>query len=131
MSDIGGRRPVGRLEIRKGFTFEAAHYFEHVPKGHWNRQIHGHSFRAEVTLSGTPAPDSGWIVDLQALAASLEAIRGVLDHRLLNEIEDLPSPSLENLAIWIARRLEPDYPGLHAVTVSRPSCSESATFYLE
>ncbi len=121
----------GRLEVQKAFTFEAAHYFEHVPAGHVNNRLHGHSFHAEVTVAGTPDPESGWVVDLQALAQSLEAVRAALDHRLLNDIEDLKTPSLENLAMWIARRLGPSYPGLRSVKVSRPSCGECATYFLE
>ncbi len=120
--------PRGRLEICKAFTFEAAHYFNHQPAGHPNNRIHGHSFRVDVVVSGTPDAQSGWIVDLSALAEDLAAIRSALDHRLLNEVEGLDIPSLENIARYIAGRLQSRYPSLDCVTVSRPSCFESATF---
>ncbi len=119
----------GRLEIRKRFSFEAAHYFGHLPPDHPNGRIHGHSFQAEITLSGEPDPHSGWITNFVALEHHLAALRDSLDHRTLNDIEGLEIPSLEHIAMWIAARLAPDYPALSAVTVSRPSCGESATYF--
>ena len=41
---------TNRFEITKQFTFEAAHYFPNMPKGHVYRKIHGHSFIVEVTF---------------------------------------------------------------------------------
>ncbi|MGF1455471.1 MAG: 6-pyruvoyl tetrahydropterin synthase family protein [Alphaproteobacteria bacterium] len=127
-NDIQGR---GSLEVCKAFTFEAAHYFNHRPDGHPNARIHGHSFRVEVVVEGQPDPRSGWIVDLGALAGDLDRLRDTLDHRLLNEIEGLETPALESLAMWIAGRLLDNYPRLRSVTVSRPTCFESATFRLD
>ncbi len=126
-NDIQGR---GSLEVCKAFTFEAAHFFSHKPEGHPNGRMHGHSFRVEVVVAGTPDPSSGWIVDLGTLTDDLETLRGELDHRLLNEIESLESPALESLAMWIAGRLLDRYPHLRSVTVARPTCFESATFRL-
>ena len=40
------------FEITKQFTFEAAHFFPNMPKGHIYRKIHGHSFVVEVTFYG-------------------------------------------------------------------------------
>lgn len=118
----------GRIEIRKQFTFDAAHYFEHMPESHGYGRVHGHSFLAEVTLSGVPDEASGWVADFGAVETALLALREELDHRLLNEVPGLEKPSLENMAMWIAKRLAPGFPNLTAVTVSRPSCGESARF---
>ncbi|MFP4002719.1 MAG: 6-carboxytetrahydropterin synthase QueD [Alphaproteobacteria bacterium] len=122
---------TGRLEITKTFSFEAAHHFRHMPEGHPYRRLHGHSFVAEVTLSGAPDPETGWVADFAEVDRALDEVRAVLDHHLLNEIEGLENPSLENLAMWIARQLRPALPALTRVTVRRPSCGEACTFTLD
>ena len=38
------------VEIYKQFRFDAAHYLPHAPEGHPNKRVHGHSFRAEITI---------------------------------------------------------------------------------
>ena len=118
----------GTLEITKRFTFEAAHYFEHMPQGHGYRRVHGHSYEVEITIAGAPDAGTGWIVDFEALAGAMGSVRETLDHNLLNDIEGLENPSLENLSVWIAGRLKAAFPGLLSVRVGRPSCGESCTF---
>lgn len=120
-----------RLEITKSFTFESAHYFSHLPEGHPNRRVHGHSFAADITLAGEPDPESGWISDFVDVDAALAGVRAELDHSLLNEIEGLEAPSLENLALWLAARLRDRLPALVRVTVRRPSCGETCIYNLE
>ncbi len=42
-----------------------------------------------------------------------------LDHKLLNDIEGLPVPSLENVAQWIWKFLNVSLPGLERVELRR------------
>ena len=87
------------IEISKEFGFDAAHYLGNsAPE---NRRLHGHSFYAEVTLRGEPNPTTGFLRDFGEVDTALMAIRELLDHRLLNEIEGLATPTLENLAQFI------------------------------
>ena len=52
------------IEIFTEFTFEAAHRLAaNVPPGHPYARLHGHSFKVEVFLRGTPDPETGWIAD--------------------------------------------------------------------
>ena len=44
---------------------------------------------------------------------------------LLNEIEGLKRPTLENICLWAAARLKPKFPGLKQVRVARPSNGET------
>jgi 6-pyruvoyltetrahydropterin/6-carboxytetrahydropterin synthase len=118
----------GRYTIVKEFGFEAAHRFPHKPAGHSNTRMHGHSFRVEVALSGTPDAATGCVADFEALDAALGTIKADLDHRLLNDIDGIGTPSLENLARWIADRLRPAFGALASVTVRRPSLGESARY---
>ena len=89
-------------ELTKSFRFEAAHALSGTTFGKLAEQIHGHSFRAEVSEA--------------------------LDHKLLNNVEALGPPTLENLSRFIWERVQ------HAgrvtkVSVYRDSCNESCSYY--
>jgi 6-pyruvoyltetrahydropterin/6-carboxytetrahydropterin synthase len=116
------------VELSYRFGFDAAHQFEHFPPGHPNHGVHGHSFQAEVWVRGEPERKSGFIVDFAQLEKACGAVRGELDHRMLNRIEGLEMPSLENLCLWIWKRLAPQFPGLTRVTVRRDSAGQSCTY---
>ena len=116
------------MELACRFGFDAAHQFAHFPAGHPNRGVHGHSFQAEVAVRGEPDPRTGFIVELAELERACGELRGALDHRMLNEIEGLEKPSLENLCLWIWRRLAPRFPSLSRVTVRRDSAGQSCSY---
>ena len=114
-------------ELTKSFRFEAAHALSDTTLGAAGADVHGHSYRAEVTICGTPHPDTGMIVDLGKYEENLAAVKRVLDHKLLNRIEALGVPTLENLARFIFDRVQ------HAgrvtrVVVHRDSCNESCSY---
>lgn len=117
-----------RLGIAYRFGFDAAHHFDHFSDGHPNRRMHGHSFQVEVAVAGEPDPASGFVVDFDEMRSACEEIRAGLDHRVLNDIEGLARPSLENLSIWIWNALAGRFPTLARVTVRRDSCGQSCTY---
>ncbi len=117
------------FELTKGFRFDSAHTLERSIYADGSRRIHGHSYRAEVTLRGAPDPDTGMILDTSRFGLLLEDVRDALDHRLLDEVEGLGPGTLENLARFIWRRLEPHAPGLHSVTVHRDSAGEACSYF--
>jgi 6-pyruvoyl tetrahydropterin synthase/QueD family protein len=82
-------------ELTKSFRFEAAHALSGTTLGEASEEIHGHSFRAEVVIRGTPDPSTGMLADLTRLEKELEALRSMLDHKLLNRVERLGLPTLE------------------------------------
>lgn len=116
------------MELSYRFGFDAAHYFAHFPAGHPNRGIHGHSFQVEVAVRGEPDPHTGFILDFAELESACAELRVALDHRLLNELEGLNKPSLENLCTWIWGRLAPRFPRLARVTVRRDSAGQSCSY---
>ena len=61
-------------ELTKSFRFEAAHALMGTTLGAASEEIHGHSFRAEVTLRGTPDPATGRVLDLGLLQRSIEDV---------------------------------------------------------
>ena len=116
-------------ELCKQFRFDAAHTLKRAIETESSRRIHGHSYRAEVAVRGAPDAASGMIVDLGKLERVLEQARDQLDHRFLDEIDDLGPGTMENLAAWIWRRVAPLCPGLHRVTVHRDSSGEACSYF--
>ena len=118
-----------QFEIEKDFTFEAAHYFDHDDANDVFKRVHGHSFAGRVTIIGDPQDDKGWIRDLWKIETIItKHVTSKLDHTLLNDVEGLSAPALEQIALWAFERLENHLPGLSCVEISRPSCGERARY---
>jgi 6-pyruvoyltetrahydropterin/6-carboxytetrahydropterin synthase len=117
------------FELSKQFRFDAAHTLDRTIETESSRRIHGHSYRAEVTIRGEPDTTSGMLMDLGLLARALEETREALDHRFLDEVDDLGPATLENLCAWIWRRLTPSVPALARVTVYRDSSGDTCTYH--
>jgi 6-pyruvoyltetrahydropterin/6-carboxytetrahydropterin synthase len=116
-------------ELSKQFRFDAAHSLERVVDTEPSRRIHGHSYRAEVTLRGMPEAKSGMIVDFGLFERALEEARQGLDHRLLDEVPGLAPATMENIAAWIWNQLSPKLPQIAKVTIYRDSYGETCTYY--
>lgn len=116
------------FELSKTFGFDAAHTLRRKVDAEPSRRIHGHSYRAEVTLRGEPDPETGMVMDLGLLDRAMADVREALDHRFLDEVPDLGPATMENLAAWIWRRLAPICPGLCRVKVSRESDSAACVY---
>jgi 6-pyruvoyltetrahydropterin/6-carboxytetrahydropterin synthase len=101
-------------ELTKSFRFEAAHALPGTALGAASEEIHGHSFRADVTVRGTPDPVTGMVLDLGLLERSMAEVLG--------------PPTLENLSRFVWERLQ--HAGRIArVSIHRDSCGESCTYY--
>lgn len=119
----------GYFEIEKDFGFEAAHYFDHSDANDVFKNVHGHSFTGRVTIKGDPQDEKGWIRDLWKIDTIIKDVIAPLDHALLNDVDGLSAPALEQIALWIYDRLAPRLPGLSMVEVGRPTCGERARYY--
>ncbi len=89
-----------------------------------NPKGHGHNYGVEVTVTGTPDPITGMLVDLEKLDAVLEAeVMDRFDHKNLND--DVPeferlNPTSENLTLVLWEVLKNKIPAparLHKVVV--------------
>ena len=113
------------MRVYKEFLFEAAHWLPSAPPGHPNSRVHGHSFRARVTIDGEP---DAVLLHFDDIEAAVAEARNALDHRFLNEVEGLESPTLERIAIWLWDRLHDRLFGLTEIQVSRDSCHEGCIY---
>jgi 6-pyruvoyltetrahydropterin/6-carboxytetrahydropterin synthase len=116
------------MRIYKEFQFEAAHFLPSAAPGTANARLHGHSFRARVSIEGMPDPETGYIFHFGELAAAMAEARDALDHRLLNEVDGLETPTLERIAMWLWNRLQNRVPGLAEIEIARDSCHEGCVY---
>jgi 6-pyruvoyltetrahydropterin/6-carboxytetrahydropterin synthase len=116
-------------ELSKQFRFESAHTLQRAINAEPSRRIHGHSYRAEVTVRGNPDPATGMLLDLGLFERALLDAHESLDHRFLDDVADLGPATLENISAWIWRKLSPVTPGLARVTVYRDSNGEACSYF--
>ena len=121
-----------RTEISKDFRFEAAHRLPHVPEGHKCGRIHGHSFCANITVSGPIDAQLGWLMDFADLKAIIEPFILMMDHNYLNDIEGLENPTSENVAFWMVQKIAPLLQNVRLVSIGiQETCESSCTVYVE
>lgn len=93
-----------KVSITKVYTFEACHSLpEYVGPCH---NLHGHSYKLEVTVSGTvrgDGPFKGMLMDLKDLKLFITTYFGHLDHSNLNDSYE--NPTAENMAVDIFQQL--------------------------
>jgi 6-pyruvoyltetrahydropterin/6-carboxytetrahydropterin synthase len=111
-----------RVSVFRKEHFNAAHRL-HNPQ--WddarNRDVfgkcnlphyHGHNYELEVKVTGTPDPETGYVIDMKVLSDIIrDRVLEKFDHRNLNldteEFRNL-NPTAEHIAIVIYDLLRPD-----------------------
>lgn len=107
------------FELSQRFYFEAAHTLHRSYETEGSLRIHGHTYESEVTVSGPSDPGTGMIVDLALLRREIERVRLMLDHRFLDEIQELGPATLENLSVFIRDQMKTTFPNLTSVMIER------------
>lgn len=123
---------MARLSLTRRVRFAAAHRYR---RPEWDdarnaevfglcarESYHGHTYECDVTVSGQLDPETGFVANLGTLDEILRRlVHDPLDHRNLNL--DVPEfaegreiPSGENLARWIADRVQNALPSTVIVT---------------
>lgn len=111
-------------ELSQRFYFEAAHTLRRAIETEGSLRIHGHTYEAEITVSGYADPKTGMLVDLGDLRQQVARVKEMLDHRFLDEIEHLGPATLENLCGFIRKQLKPTLPQLSSVMVERKASGD-------
>ncbi len=137
---------MSRFYITKQFSFEMAHALTDYPGK--CRNIHGHSYRLEVTVTGDRIESSGMVIDFKHLKDLVNrTVVEPLDHflvlsdrtddelqRLLKnnyeKVKIVPfQPSTENLLEYMAKMLAPELPG--NVSISSLRLQETEQSWVE
>lgn len=75
----------------------------HLPEHETCKEMHGHTYTVEVVLEGEKG-EGNMVMDFMKLKKIVREVLGEFDHRVLNDIIDVPT--CENLAEAIRARLE-------------------------
>ena len=77
------------FSITKTFTFHAAHRLHQLPKGHKCRELHGHSYKVEVTVEACSVGERDrMVVDFAQVKELVNKRVKLLDHAVLVAEED-------------------------------------------
>jgi 6-pyruvoyltetrahydropterin/6-carboxytetrahydropterin synthase len=98
--------------VKQQFRFEAAHRLPRHPGKCFN--LHGHSYRIELTLELPVNPETGMTMDFSDIEAAVRArVLDRCDHHDLNAF--LENPTAENIVVWIWGELASTVPGLRSI----------------
>ncbi len=86
------------LTVVKRTSFDAAHYLpDHPTCG----EMHGHRWTVELGVWGKVGKN-GMVVDFAGLKSFLEGIKGVFDHKVVNDV--IAVPTAENICLYVVER---------------------------
>lgn len=101
--------------VSKEFHFEAAHALPHLPSGHKCRNLHGHSYRFRVDVTG-PLDARGFVVDYAEISAAVKPLVEKLDHQNLNDLFPFYTTA-ENIAGWLLDEVRRTLPQVSAIVL--------------
>jgi len=110
------------FEVHVTTMFPAAHALRNYYGK--TEPIHGHNWRAKITIAGPQVDSMGMLIDFVPLQKEMGRIIGKLDHHFLNEVPpfDVVNPSAENIAHYLWEQFSASVPAMQPefeVTVSR------------
>jgi 6-pyruvoyltetrahydropterin/6-carboxytetrahydropterin synthase len=114
--------------VSQSTYFDAAHTLRRDIEAEGSKRIHGHTYRVEVSISGTPDPETRMVIDLGILRLRLSQVRELLDHHLLDEVAGLGIPTLENLAVFFASSLNDLSPRVSMVKIWRDGVGDACIY---
>ncbi|NQU18438.1 MAG: 6-carboxytetrahydropterin synthase QueD [Candidatus Saganbacteria bacterium] len=114
---------MSNYELMVEDTFSAAHQLSGYEGKCEN--LHGHTFRVQVFITGDKLDKIGMLVDFKMIRAELKKVLDEFDH---TNLSDLPlfkeqNPTAENLAREIYNRLEGVKPSKITVWESEKACA--------
>lgn len=107
-----------RVAVKRDFI--AQHY---LIGGDWGpeNELHAHHYQVEVQLEGAELDQHGYLVDIVAIEASLEALTERYRDRTLNDLPEFAglNPSIEHFSRILCESLAAklDTPNLNALSV--------------
>jgi len=106
-----------KVTLFRDFPFEAAHRNLAEGASAATSRLHGHSYRARVSLGGLTDDQTGWLIDFADIKRMCAPVIEVLDHRCLNDVEGMNDTSLPDVTRWLAMHLQPVLSGLEGCAV--------------
>ena len=110
------------MQLFKEYIIHASRFLPKLPDEHICSKMHGHTFYIKLDLEGELNPKDDFVIDFYDLDTVFNKHIGVkIDHKILNEVDGLESPTTELLTKWIWNNLKPHLNLLSEVTVREGS----------
>ena len=104
--------------VYRTFRFHAARHLPKLSANHICKQMHGHTFNLTVYVKGE-INNNGFVIDFYDIDKIVKScIIDLIDHKVLNDLNNLTNPTSEHLCKWIWEKLENELPGLNKVKLS-------------
>ena len=104
--------------LTRKYTFQAARKLTKIDKDHICANLHGHTFYVTIKIQGPLNSENDFVMDFFDIDKIFnKSIFEKLDHKYLNNIEGLSSPTTEKLAQWIWNNLIHNLNLLYEVSV--------------
>jgi len=113
-----------KVKLSNTFHFEASHRLDHLGSEHPCHNLHGHSYRVEIEVSGKVDETTGFLIDYSEITKIVRPIIKRLDHTHLNDVEGLPLTSTEHIARWLWERIQPQLQILSRITIYETDSSK-------
>lgn len=122
------------FEIIVASYIDSAHFL----RGYQGKcaNIHGHTWKIEVTLSGKNLNEIGLLVDFNQIKKIIREAAELFDHKLINDIEPFSNinPSSENLAKYFFEKIKESlsiYSDIQVVKVLVSESRDTSAVYYE
>ena len=104
--------------LTRKYIFQAARKLTKINPDHICANLHGHTFNVIIKIEGSINSNNDFVMDFYDIDDIFnKSIFKHLDHKFLNDIEGLSSPTTENVSIWIWNHLINELPLLSEVSV--------------
>jgi 6-pyruvoyltetrahydropterin/6-carboxytetrahydropterin synthase len=81
--------------LTKSIEFQSAHALRWLPPSHPCHGMHGHTFRAWITVAAVNLDENAMVLDLNLI----KELEHTLDHKCLNDL--IEKPTIEGIANFI------------------------------
>lgn len=116
-----------KISITKEVTFDSAHQLVDLV-GSKCQNMHGHTYRLQVSVTGPIKGVVPMIIDFVDLKAAIIEVVDRLDHKVLNTEFNMKNPTAEFMAEWFQQEIDKLLPA--GVTVSRVALWETPTSFV-
>ena len=107
------------MTIYRSFRFHSARFLPNLDESHICKKMHGHTFNLTIYVTGKINNTNGFVMDFYDIDEIVnKKIISLIDHKVLNDIENLSNPTSEELSKWIWIKLKNHLNGLSKIVLS-------------
>ena len=107
------------MTVFRTFRFHSARHLPNLEDNHICKKMHGHTFNLTIHIIGDIDRNSGFVMDFYDIDKIVnKEIISKIDHKVLNDLENLSNPTSEELSKWIWLKLDKHLKGLSKIVLS-------------